>query len=227
MMLRPITKLAVATLYFNKTLWQFERNLQRMIAHAGKYSTARSVVVLTRDGTAVDMARQDAVEDAMAQNCDGIAWLDTDMLYPDHALTRLVEMSNDGHLMAAGLYRRARPPYQILTTLHDEETYAELEQIKAQAVDGVTRAQITAGGFSLVRIELYHEIAQRIGPPWYCNFDFVSGRGMCGEDRFFLYRAHECGVFPVVDPALHALHWPPATGPVPVTDDDPLLRLTE
>ena len=227
MNLRPVRHLAVATLYFNKTLWQFERNLQRMIAHAGKHSTVDNVTLLTRDGVAVDMARQAIVEHALDENCDAVVWLDTDMLYPDHAITRLVQMSNDGHMIAAGLYRRARPPYQILTTLHDMDTYAELDEIKAQATDGVTSVVITAGGFSIVRNELYHAIAQQVGPPWYCNFDFRSGHAMCGEDRFFLYRAHECGVYPVVDPDLHALHWPPMTGPVPVLQNDPLLVHTQ
>jgi hypothetical protein len=226
-MMRPIRHLAVATLYFNKTLWQFERNLQRMIAHAGKHSSVNSISLMTRDGMAVDMARQAIVGHALEENCDAVVWLDTDMLYPDHAITRLVQMSNDGHQIAAGLYRRARPPYQILTTLHNLHTYAELDEIKAQAVDGVTRAVVTAGGFSIVRTELYYAIAQQVGLPWYCNWDFRSGDGECGEDRFFCYRAHDVGVYPVVDPDLHALHWPPATGPVPVTEDDPLLRLTE
>ncbi len=222
MQMRPINTLVIGTLYFNKTLWQFERNLQRMIRHAMENAGLANLHVVTQDGTAVDMARYSVVNEALiVHNADAVVWLDTDMIYPDYAITRLVQLSNAGHPIAAGLYRRARQQKQLLSELK-WNTIATLEEIRAAAMpDGLTRVEMSAGGFSIVRNEVY----QAVKLPWYANWH--NELGMIGEDRYFIHQARAAGFPVVVDPELHAVHWPPQTGPVPVLPGDPLMRLCE
>ena len=127
-------------------------------------------------------------------------------------------MSNAGHLIAAGVYRRARPPYQLL--VEDENGTIELDVLESKLNGaGVVPVTVCAGGFSIVRIELYRAMQA----PWYCNWDFVSGQGETGEDRFFLLRAAELGVKPVVDPFLGAVHWS-MFGPIPTRQGQPEMK---
>jgi hypothetical protein len=128
-------------------------------------------------------------------------------------------MANAGYYIAAGIYRRGREDHRILTEVEWGGPAATLEELDRMAEGGIPfEVDMTAGGFSIVRTEVYKAIHTKIGLPWYCNWDFVSGKHAVGEDRFFLLRAAEVGVKPVIDPTLCAVHWPPFSDPIPTRE---------
>lgn len=234
--LKPIEKVGIARLFFNKGMWQFHDCLER-----NKYYLYRNNVLPyepcyeTTDALSVDMARNRIVAEAISKGLDALIWVDTDLIFPDDAFARLVGMANAGHLIAGGLYRRGGTPHYLYAELEStlgtgKSNWATLAELRA-AVDPETRVvplDRLAGGFTIVRIELFQAIAVECGMPWYCNWDWDRegrpGYGAIGEDSFFLLRAAEVGVRPVVDPELHAVHWPLRTGAVPVVNNQPELR---
>lgn len=234
--MRPINTVVIGRLYFNKTLFQFEDCLRRMLETTRASGIVSHLHIETTEGMAVDMARNQIVEQALTKhNADAVIWLDTDMIYPDHALVRLIELSNLGYPIAAGLYRRAIGQKQLLTYLSVNDIVAKTSASVASLRAGkdehsVTKVALTAGGFSIVRNEVYQDtafFAQSGERGWYSNWDFLYGGGGIGEDSFFIKHASRFGYTPVVDPELHAVHWPPLTSPVPVEEGDPLLRWCE
>lgn len=218
--MKPIKSLYIARLFFNKSLIQYHDSLFYMLHRLASSRAVVSWHMGDTDGLAVDMARNMHVQNAISMDADAIVWLDTDMIYPDDSLVRLVEMSNAGHMIAGGLYRRAVPPHDLLTEMAWGIS-ATLDELRANVDGGTTRVAMTAGGFTIVRSEVYlaifkHWQQRGIDMPWYCNWDFHGGRNGCGEDRFFVTRAGELGITPVVDPELHAIHAPYRSVRVPV-----------
>ena len=218
-------KVVIARLYFNKMLMQFEDSFRRNIDMLLASGLVENASVTTTAGLAVDMARNNVVSKNL-DDFDAVIWLDTDMIYPDDAMCRLVAMHQAGYPIAAGVYRRAFGTRDLLTEI-EEGVPATIEELDALAeVSNPVKVEMTAGGFSIVSMELYRQIAAHIGHPWYCNFDFRYQHDQCGEDRFFVRLARAGGVYPHVDPSLCAVHWPPQSSPVPVRPDDPLLKWT-
>jgi hypothetical protein len=213
--LTPIKRPAFGRLFFNKTMAENLDNIHNCIDALAASRLVDTFTTCTLDGMAVDMARNQIVLKAIKNGNDAIIWLDTDMLYPSDAMVRLVEMANAGHMIAAGIYRRNVPPYSLL--VQDEAgSEISLDDIRSRLDGGVVEVPIAAGGYSIVRMEVYKTV--RI--PWYCNWDFVSSQGQVGEDKFFVCRAREAGFRVVVDPELHAIHWG-RFGPIPVEKSHP------
>ena len=218
--MKPIETLAIGLLYFNKGLPQFERALYAALETLRHSGLVKGVSFIERHGMAVDMARNWIVAGMLEQGHDAVVWIDTDLIFPDSALVSLVEMSNAGHMVAAGLYRRAlRNDPHLLVERTPGTRWATLEELRANQDGGVTPVWLSAGGYSIVRREVYETMRDRIGMPWYCNWDWQR-QDQCGEDTFFYRRLPKIGVVPVVDPDLHAVHWS-HHGPIPVVDDQP------
>lgn len=221
--MNPIERLAIGLLYYNKGLQQFERAFYDATEALRESGLVSSVSFIVRDGAPVDHARETIVDDVMAHGLDAVVWIDTDLIVPRDALVRLVRMSNAGYPIAAGIYRRAMydEASRFILTRMDKPTWATLEELRAAAQGGVTQVAVTAGGFSIVRREVYQMMRERLGPPWYCCYDWEMG-DWCYEDTFFQRRLYKLNIPVHVDPELHALHWS-KFGPVPVTPDDPLM----
>ncbi len=218
-------KVIIPKLYSWKRLDAFEESFLRNIEVLRESKLCETIHAKRRNGLSIDMARDISVADSILEY-DAIIWMDTDMIYPDDAMLRLVQMHQAGYPIAAGIYRRAVGTKDLLTEI-EEGVPATIEELDTLALEAnPVKVEQTAGGFSIVSMDLYKAIFVRIGPPFYCNFDFRFKNEMCGEDRFFMRLARSLGVYPHVDPSLNAVHWPPETGPVPVRADDPLLKWT-
>ena len=103
--MRPINTVVIGRLYFNKTLFQFEDCLRRMLAVAQASGIVSHLHIETTEGMAVDMARNQIVERALTtHNADAVIWLDTDMIYPDDAFCRLVQMHQACYPIAAAVF---------------------------------------------------------------------------------------------------------------------------
>lgn len=221
--MKPIEKLTVGLLYFNKGLPQFERALYAALEALRLSRLVKEVSFVERHGMAVDVARNQITDAMLRAGHDAVMWIDTDLIFPDDSLVRLVNMANAGHMVAAGIYRRAlRQNTHILTERLPGSGWATLDELHQYEDGGVTQVWLTAGGFSIVRAEVYQAMLAKNGMPWYCNWDFERG-DQSYEDSYFFRRLPRLGVVPVVDPDLHAVHWS-HHGPIPVTDDAPEMR---
>lgn len=219
--MKPIESIGLGLLYYNKGLPQFERNLydaMEALRESGLVSRCDTIV---KDGAPVDFAREEIVKTARENGLDAVVWIDTDLIVPRDALVRMVRMSNAGYPIAAGLYRRAmyKQEDQFILTRIDKAEWATLEELRAAAQGGVTKVALTAGGFSIVRREVYDMMLAHLGPPWYCVYDWERD-DWCFEDTFFQRRLAKLSIPVHVDPELHAVHWS-KYGPVPVTPDQP------
>lgn len=219
--MKRIESIAIGRLFFNKGLWQYHDALHHAMTELQRSGLVGRVEWITRDGDPVDYAREMCVEEMLKRDCDAIVWIDTDLVVPPDALVRLVAMANAGCPIAGGLYRRAkqRPEEQHILTRIDKPEWATLEQLRAIATGGTARVAITAGGFTIVRREVYEALAVKTGRPWYACYDPVA-QDWPIEDTYFYRRVAQVAIPVYVDPELHAVHWS-HFGPVPVTPDQP------
>lgn len=220
-----VQHLAVGLLYFNKQLIRFERQLHDAMTLAVQQGVVGEITYIERHGMAVDMARNAIVTDALDRDCDAIAWLDTDLVFHDNALASLLDMSNAGWPVAGGVYRRNVPPHHELLVRRSRAStdWATLDELKAHEEGGVTRVYTCAGGFSIVKADVYRRFRDALGMPWYCNWDWWT-HDQCGEDTFFMRRLDYLGIPVVVDSDLRAVHWG-LYGPIPVVPDQPEMAL--
>ena len=221
--MKPIEKLGIGLLYFNKGIPQFEWALQNAVATLGLSGLVDvAPVPIVQDGAGSDFGRERVVDEVRARALDAVLWIDTDLIVPRNSIVRLVKMSNAGWPIAAGLYRKHGfdpADHHLLALMPGANRWATLEELRAAAEGGVTRVDMSAGGFSIVRREVYDTMRKKIKGPWYCNYDWERG-DWCIEDTFFMRRVHALKIPVVVDPELHAVHWG-RYGPVPVTPDAP------
>lgn len=220
--MKPIERLGIGRLFFNKGLYQYHDALYIAMDELRRSGLVGSVSFVTRNGDPVDHAREKSIVELFALGLDAMVWIDTDLIIPPDALVRLVRMSNAGYPIAGGLYRRAmhKPEEQIiLTKLADVPGWATLDALRERAQGGVTEVALTAGGFTIVRREVYEVLERKIGRPWYACYDAEAGDWPI-EDTYFYRRVARAGIPVHVDPELHAVHWS-HFGPVPVTPDAP------
>lgn len=223
--MKQIESIAIGRLFFNKGLWQYHDALHHAMSELQRSGLVGRVEWITRDGDPVDFAREKCVEEMFSRECDAIIWIDTDLVIPPDALVRLVSMANAGCPIGGGLYRRAktRPDDQILLTRMDRPEWATLDELRAAVDGGTTRVAITAGGFTIVRREVYEVLERKFGRPWYACYD-AEAQDWPIEDTYFYRRVAKAGIPVYVDPELHAVHWS-HFGPVPVVPDQPEMAM--
>ena len=223
--MKPIENLAIGRLFFNKGLRQYHDALHHAMSELQRSGLVGRVEWITRDGDPVDYARESITEEAMDRQCDAVAWIDTDLIMPPSSLVRLVSMSNAGCPIAGGLYRRAKwlPRDQNILTRIDKPEWATLDELRAAVDGGTTKVAITAGGFTIVRREVYEVLERKFGRPWYACYDAEAGDWPI-EDTYFYRRVARAQIPVYVDPELHAVHWS-HFGPVPVVPDQPEMAM--
>lgn len=140
-------------------------------------------------------ARNILAQKAIAQGCDRILWLDTDMTFSIDIFDRLNEDIDSGLDFVSGLYFGRKDPIRM--TIFKELEYKRVEgsdnQVLPVAVpyDDYPRDQIfevAAAGFGccMVRTELVNRVAQKYGLPFAPLIGF-------GEDLSFCKRATDIG----------------------------------
>lgn len=222
--MKQLSSVGFGLLYYNKGLPQFERAFYIALDALRTSGLIKRVDFIEQHGGPVDHSREMVVKQAIERELDAVIWVDTDLIIPRRSFVSLVEMSNAGHPIAAGLYRRAayKPAEQNILTYLDSAQAATLDELHAAEKDGVTTVGMTAGGFSIVRREVYQAVESNFGTPWYQVFDAEAG-DWCFEDTYFIRRTSRLHIPVVVDPDLHAIHWG-RYGPVPVTPEAPELE---
>ena len=223
--MKPIESVGIGLLYYNKGLQQFERALGDAMDQLKASGLVKRGELIIQNGAPVDYAREHITAEAMGKGLDAMIWVDTDLIFGGDAFVRLVKMSNAGMPIAAGIYRRAMydKDHQFLLTRRNAEEWATLEELREHVDGGVTQVAMSAGGFSIVRREVYEAVEKAFGRPWYLVYD-AEANDWCFEDTYFMRRVRKLQIPVYVDPELHAVHWS-HFGPVPVTPDQPEMAL--
>lgn len=132
-------------------------------------------------GYSVDMSRNIASRYAVDNNFDYIFWVDTDMILPEDALTKMFSHGKD---FVSGVYsykfigNKNAVAKRLIDGVYEDISIKEIQESKGIVeVDGV--------GFGCVLMKV--DMLKKIDFPW-----FIYTEGM-GEDIFFCRKAQEKG----------------------------------
>ena len=164
-------------------------------------------------GAAIDFARSAAASEALAAGFDEIMWIDADVGFPVDAVDTL--RGHDLPIAVAIYPKRSKPelPCQLL---------AGDDQITFGSNGGLSEIKYGAGGFTLVRREVFDAIEEGFSLPC-CNQVFgraivpyflplviehpVHGHWYLAEDYAFFHRAREMGYRVMVDTTIRLHHY--------------------
>ena len=150
-------------------------------------------------GGPIDAVRNSLVLKAMACECTHIWMTDTDQVYPQDVLMRLLE--HDLDIVAAKVHRRYPPydPVLLRGTLDNFDDVPDHEW----GVDGGQLIEVDSTGFGSVLIDM--KVFEEIKRPWF-DFDLYTRKEPVGEDVGFYIKAREAGFRVFVDCSIKIGH---------------------
>jgi len=150
-------------------------------------------------GGPIDAVRNDLVQKALMCDCTHIWMTDTDQVYPQDTLMRLLE--HDVDIIAAKVHKRYPPydPILLRGTLDHFDVVPDEEWSK----DGGQTVEVDATGFGSVLINM--EVFEKIERPWFV-FDLYNWDTAVGEDIGFYTKAKAAGFRVFVDCSIKIGH---------------------
>ena len=148
-------------------------------------------------GGPIDAVRNDLVRLAQLHECTHIWMADTDQIYPQDVLMRMLEHERD--IIAAKVHRR-KPPYDPILyrgTL-DDFTDVPVEEWKD---GGLIEVDATGFGSVLIKMNVFDAIEK----PWFV-FDLYNYEKPVGEDIGFYVKAKAAGFKVWVDCSIKIGH---------------------
>ena len=150
-------------------------------------------------GGPIDAVRNDLVFKALACECTHIWMTDTDQVYPQDVLMKLLEHDKD--IVAAKVHRRG-PPYDPILLrggLDNFDTVPDDEWSK----DGGSLIEVDATGFGSVLINM--SVFDSMPKPWF-DFNLYDYNDPVGEDIGFYVKARGAGFRVWVDCSIKIGH---------------------
>ena len=155
-------------------------------------------VISMNIGSLVFDARNQLTKQALANECDYIVWLDSDMIFPPDLIPRLLARAEDGNDIITGIYFHRRAPfgpvlYKKLRKGEPAEKYNDYPEDSFFEVEG-------AGfGACLVKTSVMEDVALNYGT-WFSPLEGY------GEDVSFCMRARELGYKIMCDSSIKCGH---------------------
>lgn len=152
----------------------------------------------TRMGSLVYNSRNDLAMQAIQTGFDWVFWLDSDMVFQQDILVRMLEVAREKDLdFLSGLYFRRVPPYTPVAFDHLEVNengdceWSEFEELPQSLFE------VGGCGFGgvLVKTEVLAKVQEKFG-----NMFFPIAQ--MGEDLSFCWRARQCGYKVWMDPTI-------------------------
>lgn len=156
-------------------------------------------------GTLVNFARDKLAGHAMHSGADYILWLDSDIVFNDDLLIRLMAdiRGADDRDLVTGIYHYRRPPYKPVIwekfKREDINGVKEKEQYLNYPKDRIFQIEACGFGGCLMKTEMVYAITEKYG----ALFGPLPG---CGEDMSFCVRATAMGYQLWADPAIQLGH---------------------
>ena len=152
-------------------------------------------------GSLIYTSRNDLATHAIQTDMDYVFWMDSDMVFPADALTRMLKTAEENHLdFLSGIYFRRVPPYT--PTLFDKLdfrgnicSWTEFKEIP----EGLFEIGGCGFGCVLVSTEVFLSVQAKHG-------NMFAPIGNNGEDIAFCWRARDCGYKLWCDPSVVCGH---------------------
>ena len=156
--------------------------------------------ILTHTDIYVDRARNELVKKAIVSKCDYVWFLDTDHIFPQGTLTRLLKLMKDKNAdIVSGLYFTRTPPVIPVIRKYVDDTYEPIFDYS-----GVIEVDGIGFGCCLIKTELFKKL----------EFPYFDGKyeerygfqGFIGEDLYFCRNIRKLGIKIYVDTDLIIQH---------------------
>jgi GT2 family glycosyltransferase len=151
-------------------------------------------------GTLIFDQREKLVDNALADGCDVILFIDSDMRFPSDTIDIL--LSREVPIIGVNAVTRRKPTLPTALNLHvekDEEgkiTSHAWHKVDSSDKEGIEPVTAVGGGVVMIRKEVFNAIKK----PW---FDVGWGsKGIIGEDVHFCIKALDNGFQTYVDHSL-------------------------
>lgn len=155
-------------------------------------------------GTLINFARDRLAGKAIGAGCEYILWLDSDMVFSEDLMIRLMADIQQGNRdFVTGIYHYRKPPYKPViwekfsrTEIHGT---AEQEQYLEYPRDRIFEVQACGFGGCLMRTRMIEPIMAKYSA-------LFSPLDRCGEDMSFCARATAMGYKLWADPSIQLGH---------------------
>lgn len=168
-------KVAICTPYYDQVKAETASCMFLLAAHS---AMTVAMAPITCNGAYTEDNRNGCVEAALKTEIpfDWLLWIDTDMVFPPDALTRLI--AHDKDIVGAN-YRQRKPPYGFTAHYLDGSDTHLLEP-------GLWPMSHVATGLLLTRFDIYRKLPY----PW---FNATSDRTQPRDEVYFCREAREAG----------------------------------
>lgn len=145
------------------------------------------VVLSMLSGSLVYESRNKLAKQAISLGADYIMWFDSDMVFPDDTLLRMLEHMKDKEIVSGLYFRRANPFTPVLFKSYKEkEMSIEWEDYNDYPKDSVFEIAGCGFGCIMTKTEVFLDLA--------LNYrQFFEPYKSSGEDMSFCFRAKELG----------------------------------
>ena len=170
---------------------------------------AQSLAVLTKVedcaiafqmGSLIYTSRNNLASMAVQKGVDYVLWLDSDMIFPNDVLKKLLEDREKGDIITGIYYRRVAPFKPVLfSKLNIDENGCEWEGYDSYPEDEIFEVEGCGFGCVLTPTSVFLDVMAKYG-------DMFAPIGGVGEDLSFCWRARSCGYKIVADPNVQLGH---------------------
>lgn len=142
--------------------------------------------------TSIEKARNELVRDAVASKATHLMFVDSDMVFPTHAIDQMVDRQKD---IIGGVYYGRMHPKAMAYTLDENRKNIEID-LKNVDKKGLLEADFIGTGFMLINMKVF----EKLEPPFFhFSYDYerfgFTGNDLApiGEDTYFCYTAKQAG----------------------------------
>lgn len=139
-------------------------------------------IYIEKEGSILHWNREELAKKAIELECTHMLFVDTDIVFPEDALMRLLERDKD--IIGVSYRLKKEPPVTTLKTQAEEGKI-----IKEAYPDGLLKCAAVATGFMLIKTEVFKKISH----PWFFWKMDETGDVIEGEDFWFCRKAREAG----------------------------------
>jgi hypothetical protein len=142
--------------------------------------------------TLLPQSRIDLTKHALNSDCTHALWLDTDMMFPKDALSRL--LAHQQPIVAANYVKR-RMPIEPTAAYRRQKDNRMSAMFTNEESTGLQEAEFVGMGCMLTDLDVFRALPE----PWFSLWWGTEDKSFAGEDVFFCYHARNMGLKVLVD----------------------------
>lgn len=151
-------------------------------------------------GSLIYTSRNNLASMAVQKGVDYVLWLDSDMIFPNDVLKKLLEDREKGDIITGIYYRRVQPFKPVLfSKLNIDEKGCEWEGYDDYPEEDLFEIEGCGFGCVLTPTNIFLDVMAKFG-------DMFAPIGGVGEDLSFCWRARKCGYRIFADPRIQCGH---------------------